>query len=107
MLNTEQSVEMLRSAFHERNLALYLGAGVSIGSNLPSWEKLVLAMYFGKVSQERLGGWRPFSNYLYAIAEWQLANSAEPLEITARKLRKFYSSRNENSFLEDLYLSLY
>src|SRR5574342_652163 len=106
MLNTEQSVEMLRSAFHERNLTIYLGAGVSIGSHLPSWEKLVLAMYFSKVSQEKLGGWRPLSNYLYAIAEWQLANSTESLEITARKLRRFYASQSENAFLEDLYLSL-
>jgi hypothetical protein len=107
MSDLEQSIETLSSAFRERNLTLYLGAGVSIGSNLPSWEKLVLAMYFSKISQERLGGWRPFSNYLYAIAEWQLANSTESLEITARKLRSFYDSQNEHSFLEDLYLSLY
>lgn len=107
MPNTQQSLEKLRSAFHERNLTVYLGAGVSIGSNLPSWEKLVLAMYFSKISQEKLGGWRPFSNYLYAIAEWQLASSTESLEITARKLRRFYRSQNEDSFLEDLYLSLY
>ena len=107
MPNIEQSVEKLRSAFHERNLTLYLGAGVSIGSNLPSWEKLVLAMYFSKISQEKLGGWRPFSNYLYSIAEWQLENTTEPLEITARKLRRFYSPENEYSFIEDLYLSLY
>ena len=107
MSDTEQSIQILRNAFRDRNLTLYLGAGVSIGSNLPSWEKLVLAMYFSKISQERLGGWRPFSNYLYAIAEWQLANSTESLEITARKLRRFYGSQNEVSFLEDLYLSLY
>jgi hypothetical protein len=107
MPDTEQSIEALRSAFRERNLTLYLGAGVSIGSNLPSWEKLVLAMYFSKVSQEKLGGWRPFSNYLYAIAEWKLANSAESLEITARKLRRFYRFQDEDAFLEDLYLSLY
>ena len=107
MPDTEGSIQLLRNAFHDRNLTLYLGAGVSIGSNLPSWEKLVLAMYFSKISQETLGGWRPFSNYLYAIAEWQLANSTESLEITARKLRRFYRSQNEDAFLEDLYLSLY
>jgi hypothetical protein len=44
---------------------------------------------------------------LYAIAEWELANNPEPLEITARKLRKFYDSQSEAAFLEDLYLSLY
>lgn len=107
MPDTERSIQLLRDAFRDKNLTLYLGAGVSIGSKLPSWEKLVLAMYFSKISQERLGGWRPYSNYLYAIAEWQLANSTESLEITARKLRRFYRSQNEDSFLEDLYLSLY
>ncbi len=107
MPDIEQPINILRSAFRDRNLTLYLGAGVSIGSNLPSWEKLVLAMYFSKVSQEKLGGWRPLSNYLYAIAEWQLAKRAESLEITARKLRRFYDSQSENAFLEDLYLSLY
>lgn len=107
MPDREQSIQILRDAFRDRNLTLYLGAGVSIGSKLPSWEKLVLAMYFSKISQERLGGWRPYSNYLYAIAEWQLANSTESLEVTARKLRRFYRSQVEVSFLEDLYLSLY
>jgi hypothetical protein len=107
MPDTEQPIQFLRNAFRDKNLTLYIGAGVSIGSKLPSWEKLVLAMYFSKISQEKLGGWRPYSNYLYAIAEWQLANSTESLEITARKLRRFYRSQNENSFLEDLYLSLY
>ena len=107
MPNTDQAIEALRSAFRERNLTLYLGAGVSIGSKLPYRKKQVLAMYFSKISQERLGGWRPYSNYLYAIAEWQLAKSTESLEVTARKLRRFYRSQNEDSFLEDLYLSLY
>jgi len=107
MPDTEQPIQFLRNAFRDKTLTLYIGAGVSIGSKLPSWEKLVLAMYFSKISQEKLGGWRPYSNYLYAIAEWQLANSTESLEITARKLRRFYRLQNENSFLEDLYLSLY
>ncbi|MCP4608110.1 MAG: hypothetical protein GY845_05290 [Planctomycetes bacterium] len=107
-LTTQQKTE-LRAAFQNRKLNLFLGAGVSIGSNLPSWEKLVLAMYFSKMSEQYLGGWRPFSNYLYAIAEWHLANSPEPLEITARKLRKYYESGNKESgeFLDDLYSTLY
>ena len=107
MLETKDSLQKLRSAFQEKNLTLYLGAGISIGSSLPSWEKLVLAMYFSKISQENLGGWRPFSNYLYAIAEWYLDNSTEPLEIIARKVRRYYSPESEISFLDDLYLSLY
>jgi hypothetical protein len=107
MQHNEESINRLRDAFRKKNLTLYLGAGVSIGSKLPSWEKLVLAMYFNKISQERMGGWRPFSNYLYAIAEWHLANSPEPLEITARKLKKYYKSDLMNLFKDDLYSTLY
>jgi len=107
MSNDIESISILRNAFRKNNLTLYLGAGVSIGSKLPSWEKLVLAMYFNKISQEQMNGWRPYSNYLYAIAEWYLNNSIEPLEITARKLRKHYEADAENVFLDDLYSMLY
>lgn len=99
--------EALRRAYRDQNLTLYLGAGVSIGSQLPSWEKLVLAMYVNKISELNMGGWRPYSNYLYAISEWQFKNSEEPLEITARKLRKYYEKGNKNSFLADLHAVLY
>ena len=99
--------ETLRKAYRDQNLTLYLGAGVSIGSRLPSWEKLVLAMYVNKISELSMEGWRPYSNYLYAIAEWQFNNSEEPLEITARKLRKYYEKDSKESFLADLYGTLY
>ena len=99
--------EALRNAYRDQNLTLYLGAGVSIGSRLPSWEKLVLAMYVNKISELGMEGWRPYSNYLYAITEWQFNNSDEPLEITARKLRKYYEKDTKERFLGDLYGTLY
>jgi hypothetical protein len=107
--NINYSIDKLKKAFNEKNLTLYLGAGVSIESNLPSWEKLVLAMYFAKISEQEMQGWRPFPNYLFAIAEWHLANSAEPLEITARKLLKYYGDKKmaDSLFLEDLHRTLY
>ena len=97
--------EQLRNAFAKKNLVLYLGAGVSIDSNLPSWDTLVLSMYFKRISEQDLNGWRPFSNYLYAISEWMLESSEEPLEIVARKLKSLYSK--QQSFLDDLYQTLY
>ncbi len=105
----EESIKDLRRAFRNNNLGIYLGAGVSIENNLPTWEKLVLAMYFNKISEQQLNGWRPFPNYLYAIAEWYLKHSSEPLEITTRKLQKFYhqNSSNDGDFLDDLYQVLY
>ena len=87
----EEEIARLKKAFTKNNLSLYLGAGLSAGNGLPTWEKLVLSMYYSATSEQSLGGWRPFSNYLYAIAEWHLDRNHEPLEITARKLRKYYS----------------
>ena len=103
------SIQSLQRAFQHHNLALFLGAGVSVSNKLPSWEKLVLSMYFSTISEQKLGGWRPFSNYLYAISEWYLNNMDEPLEITARKLRKYYKKDADGNerFLANLYHNLY
>jgi hypothetical protein len=69
-------------------------------------------MYYSVMSQQRLGSWRPFANYLYAIAEWQLGQTREPLEITARKLRNLYGSDGDGrddreAFLRDLWETLW
>lgn len=103
------SIQSLQAAYQTNNLALFLGAGVSVSNKLPSWEKLVLSMYFSTISEQNLGGWRPFSNYLYAISEWYLENMDEPLEITARKLRKYYKKDPDGNerFLANLYHNLY
>jgi len=95
----------LRQAYQRQNLTLYLGAGVSLGSGLPTWNQLVLAMYFRAASGDWKGRWSPYPNYLYAIAEWQLQRGHEPLEITARKIRHFYSS--DEAFFNDLRTTLY
>jgi hypothetical protein len=97
-----QHIDRLRKAFNDKNLTLYLGAGASVGSELPSWDKLVLAMYFSAMEAEaedrRL---RPFPNYLYAIAEWHLGRRREPLDITARKVRRMYEGQDFIGLLKD------
>lgn len=99
------TLKELCEAYRQNNLTLYLGAGVSLGSGLPSWDQLVLALYFRAASGDWKTQWSPFPNYLYAIAEWQLKRGHEPLEITALKIRQFYS--NEQGFFEDLRHTLY
>lgn len=105
----DEQIKNLKKAFSKNKLSLYLGAGVSAGNGLPTWEKLVLSMYYSATSEQSLGGWRPFSNYLYAIAEWHLDNNHEPLEITARKLRKYYSDKanGQDEFLKSIRETLY
>jgi hypothetical protein len=95
----------LRQAYQKKNLTLYLGAGVSLGSGLPTWNQLVLAMYFRAASGDWKALWSPYPNYLFAIAEWQMQRDHEPLEITARKIRQFYSTEAE--FFDDLRTTLY
>lgn len=101
----EENLKALRAAYADGNLALYLGAGVSVANGLPPWDQLVLAMYFAAISPQPMGGWRPFPNYLFAIAEWNLKRGQEPLEITARKIQECYSDKRE--FLTNLRRTLY
>ena len=101
--------DALRRAFKTQQLTLYLGAGVSVASALPTWDKLVLSVYFAAISEEKLGNWRPFPNYLYAISEWYLRELREPLEVTARKLRQLYpeGEDGEQQFLSAVRDGLY
>ncbi len=99
-------IEILRRAYRRKNLTLYLGAGVSMGSGLPSWEALVVAMYFKVFDEQQLGPWRPFPNYLLAIAEWQRAHLQEPLDISARKIRSHYQEQ-KGAFRHSLWTTLY
>ena len=102
----EEQVEILRSAYCEKKLTLYLGAGVSVGNGLPPWEQLVLAMYYSTLSGPDIGaGLRPFPNYLFAIAEWHLQRRHEPLDISARKIRSRFHSATD--FLKELKETLY
>ncbi len=101
----EQAIHEMRKAWSKKQLTLYLGAGVSVASGLPTWEQLVAAMYYDAISRKELDGWRPFPNYLYAIAEYHLKQSGETLDITARRLRNLYPDQND--FLEQLRSTLY
>ena len=101
----ERSISALSEAFQRGDPALYLGAGVSVANGLPPWDKLVLAMYFAAISPQEMRGTRPFPNYLFAIAEWHLNRAHEPLDITARRIRKYYEQ--DEDFFMNLRRTLY
>jgi hypothetical protein len=102
---TEESLTNLRKAHAAGNLVIYVGAGVSVGSGLPTWQKLVLAMYFSALSKQSVKQWHLYPNYLFATAEWHLEGSHEPLEITARKIRRYYE--DDDDFMQHLWETLY
>lgn len=104
-MTRSEMIDKMKGAFQENNLTLYLGSGVSIANGLPAWDKLVLALYFRNISKQKLGDWKPYPNYLFAIAEFYLANKKEPLEITARKINSSYKKKED--FLKDLKETLY
>lgn len=104
-----QAIKQLRAAHRSGNLVLYLGAGVSVGSSLPTWQHLVAAMYFAALSQDSGRVIRQaYRNYLLAISEWYLTKDDEPIEITARKIRAFYSANEQlDDFMRSLHATLY
>lgn len=99
----KEAVKSLKSAFKRGDLTLYVGAGVSIPNNLPSWEQLVLLIYFRTLHADiRMD---VFSNYLLAVAEWILREKKDPLDVVIRKIRK--SGWSEAEFMKILRESLY
>jgi hypothetical protein len=57
-----EALGRLRQAYEDRNLALYLGAGVSVANGIPTWEQLVSAMYFAAIEGQPMGPWCPYPN---------------------------------------------
>jgi hypothetical protein len=103
--NIHEHIDVLRKAYSRNDLVLYLGAGVSIPNGLPSWDKLVLSMYFSSNKQIfNEGNIRPFPNYLFAISEWMMKEKNEPLDILVRKLKR---NVGEDEFMQLLTETLY
>jgi hypothetical protein len=103
LIDQTEAIRELKEAFAKRDLTLYLGAGVSMPSGLPSWEQLVLLMYFRTLYADLHV--RAFSNHLMAIAEWLLRKRNEPLDVVIRKIR--HSGWSEQDFMTILWESLY
>jgi hypothetical protein len=59
----------LRQAWKNRELVLFIGAGVSIPYGLPSWKNLVLELLFEQAQQTRRLG-KMWPHYRRAVAAW-------------------------------------
>ena len=107
MNNNHQAIQDLRRAYRDGNLNLYLGAGVSIPSGLPTWEALVQSLYFSVlISEQYIYDFGPYPNYLYAASEWMLKRRNEPLDIVVRKISTWYQQKPE-FFFDMIKKSLY
>jgi SIR2-like domain len=101
----------LRNAFAAGRLTLYVGAGLSLASGLPSWNTLIATLYYSAVMADWIQPWKPYPNYLFALAEWLLKQSGEAPEVVAGKVASYYeqptngesNSRFEQDFLRILY----
>lgn len=102
----ETILAALKRAYDSKQLTIYIGAGVSHSSGLPTWEQLVLSMYFRALSHDNLEGWKPYPNYLFAIAEWYLKKTGEALDVVARKTRLHYGDSGDR-FMQVLRETLY
>jgi hypothetical protein len=103
LIDEKKAINDLRKAFKSHNLSIYLGAGVSVSSGLPSWDQLVLLMYFRTLKADM--PFSVYSNYLLAMADWLLKKKNDPLDVVIRKIKK--SGWDNNQFLEVLWQTLY
>jgi hypothetical protein len=110
-MNNDTELNVLRRAFAEGKLTLYVGAGLSRDSGLPTWNTLVGTLYYSAVAADWVSRWRPFPNYLFALSEWLLKQSGEPPEVIAGKVETYYdrepngqaNSVFQQEFLRTLY----
>ena len=62
-------------------------------------------MYFSALSKNAQKPRHLYPSYLFAIAEWHLEHAHEPLEITARKIKRYYDGNDD--FKQHLWETLY
>jgi hypothetical protein len=82
----------LRNAWRNRQLVLFLGAGVSIPYGLPSWKSLVLELLFEQAQgTRRLGSMWP--HYRRAVASWMTDYFGYDPLVLARMVERDLRSR--------------
>jgi hypothetical protein len=85
------AVRELRRAFDEARLSLFLGAGCSVASGVPTWERLVTQLYVNGIVR-KLGRHLSVPGLVSAVGHWAFAREIVPLEVAARGLRRYYES---------------
>lgn len=100
-----KAITRLRAAFRKNDLTLYVGAGASAASGIPTWNKLVLTVFLTSLRLGSQGETFSFPYISQAIAEWWFAKSGVPLDVAARTVRS--SSHGPREFLSWVQWGLY
>jgi len=80
----------LVQAFAEGRLTLYLGAGCSVASGVPSWDLLVMQLYVNGIGRRLPDRFGSVPGLISAVGHWAFKRQVLPLEVAARKLRGYY-----------------
>jgi hypothetical protein len=88
----------LKEAFAQGRLTLYLGAGCSVASRVPSWDQLVTQLYVNGIAR-RLPRFASIPALISAVGHWAFARQVLPLEVAARKLRGYYGEDSDLLFM--------
>jgi hypothetical protein len=88
------AVRRLQRAFQEGNLTLYLGAGCSVASGVPTWDRLVTRLYVNGIVRQ-LSRFDTIPGLISAAGEWAFNRQVVPLEVAARRLRGYYRDDDE------------
>jgi hypothetical protein len=89
-----QAIGQLKRAFDQGRLALFLGAGVSVASQVPKWDQLVVSLYVNGIAR-RLGRYVRVPGLVASVGNWASKRKDVPLEVSARGLREYYSGDPE------------
>jgi hypothetical protein len=98
------ALRQLRHAFQEGRLSLFLGAGCSEASGVPTWETLVTELYMNGLSR-RLRRHQRVPEMVPSVATWAFRREVVPLEVAARGLHTYYP--NDDDFVTVLRIMLY
>jgi hypothetical protein len=96
MNDRQKYLSQLRQAWQERNLVLFLGAGISMPHGIPNWNSLVIELLLGKERQFQ----EFWPNYQVALVEW-LAKTYDFSPLALSRVFKYRGAEDRNDWTAD------
>ena len=99
--NNENHIKILKEEYRKGNVTLFLGAGVSQASGLPSWEELVQRLLM-KVVRDELEGELPSGVDINALGKLIGENATQNLLTQVRYINSLFSGKSEYKTVRDV-----